>query len=230
MRTLFSLLILLLVIGAIYLFWGAEDYLSRYLTRQLGTTVEIEKVGVGTSSFSLKKLTVLNPRPAKSPTAFSANRIELIAPWSSFFKRSIHVESLQIDTPRMSIEFYNSSGSSNNWVQILKNMPISTEGRPLKIDKLILLNIEFEVMKANGRKISLPTIPYLEIRDLGTLSTTEIAQKVFQQLLVRAAKEAALSKILNALPPAPTSSPKEGKAEKWLERLIGDNTCGLIDP
>ena len=234
MRWLFSLVILVVLALAFVLYWGGEDYLSRYLTTQLGARTSIRSLGIGTRSITLKGLEVFNPRGSKMTHAFEVRTLNLEAPLTNYFKKTLHFEELKLDSPKFGIEFYNSSGSANNWVQILKNLPHSSGGRPLVIDRLVITNIEFDVMKSNGKGIAIPSISYLEFKDLGKgrpLSTTELSRIIFQSILTVVAKEAAVSKILNNVVPlskqvlrdAPIEEKTKGrieKAEKILDQLL----------
>jgi len=233
---LLSLAIIALLVCGLLLYWGGADYLSRYLTEMLGTLTVVHGLAANTHSISLKGLEVSNPVGSKVAHAFKANAIILDAPFSTYLHKTIHLNELKIDSPTLGIELYNSSGSSNNWSHLLKSLPLSSGGeRHFIIDRLVITNIQFDALKANGKRISIPTIPYLEFRNLGSdhpLTTSELSRIIFQSLLSIVAKEAALSKILNNVVPlskaiidrAPIDDKTRGRIEK-AERFID----GLFD-
>lgn len=224
MRWLFSLLLLALLLFAFFLFWGAEDYLSRYLTDQLGTKTTIRSVGVGTGSLTLKGIEIFNPKRSKITHAFYARMIQMEAPWSTYFKKSIHLDTLRLDSVKMGIEFYNSSGSSNNWAHILKTMPVSSSNRLIEVDRLTIANIQFDVLKG-GKSVEVSKIPYLEFRNLGNLTTAELVRLIFHSILSAATHEAPLSKILNnVVSPIQSLEPQKMKKEEKIpeeESLTG---------
>lgn len=196
---LFSLVILALIVLVVFLYFGLDDYLSSYLTSRLGTKTEIERVKLGTHTVKLEKVKIASP--GRLPHAFEAQEVLLDAPLSRYWGETIHLDSFLIENPIFSIELFNSSGSSNNWVPILKNFPQSEGGgRRFVIDRLVLSNVQFQVIKSNGKFIHLPTIPYLEFQDIGKkrgLTTGEIGRVIFQTILSVVTKESGLSKILN---------------------------------
>ncbi len=228
---LLTLVILVVLVAGILLYWGGADYLSRYLTEILGTRTVVHGLAASTHSISLKGLEVYNPIGSKIPHAVKANAIILDGSFTAYLNKTIHLNELKIDSPTLGIELYNSSGSSNNWAHLLKSLPLSSGGeRHFIIDRLVITNIQFDAVKANGKRISIPSIPYLEFRNLGTdhpLTTSELSRIIFQSLLSIVAKEAALSKILNNVMPlskaiierAPIDDKTRGRIEK-AERFI----------
>jgi uncharacterized protein involved in outer membrane biogenesis len=148
--------LLLFVAGLFFINYKSADYISSFLTKNLNTEVKIEGVSVGFESIEVIGLKIANPKNSTLKNAFSADSIEIDFNFSSLFKDTIIIEEIAIDNAKIGIDFYNATGTENNWKTILKNIPSSDQSqesssdgktKPQKqfiINKLILTDTQVE--------------------------------------------------------------------------------------
>ncbi|MCH9625956.1 MAG: hypothetical protein S4CHLAM123_11410 [Chlamydiales bacterium] len=117
----------------------------------------------------------------------------------ALFKKIIYVDKIKLQNPTLGIELYNSSGSENNWARLLNGFP-SGNGKKFVIRKLVILNLRFDVTRSNGKPVSIPPLPYLELHNLGekgALTLSQLGQVIFQALLQTVVSQGHLGALLD---------------------------------
>ena len=138
-KFLLSFLIVILILSLAFLFfinYKSVDYINSYLSKTLNTQVTIENVSVGFESIEVIGLKISNPKNSSLKNAFSADSIEVDFNFSSLFKDTIIIDKITLDNAKIGIDFYNATGSDNNWRTILKNLPKTKPStNPIDADK-----------------------------------------------------------------------------------------------
>lgn len=78
------------------------------------------------------------------------------------------IDSMTLSNNIIGVEFYNSSGTSNNWTRIMETPSKSKKEthRKYLIKKLTMNNITVVLTKQNGQKQTFPTIDKLEFYNI----------------------------------------------------------------
>ncbi len=199
--TIFLLIVIVTVI-ATYLWIARVPTLERFLTHKLGYKVTLEEVNVGWNQLTIEKLRMENPQGSSKLYAFEAETIFVEYSPLDLWKKTLHLPLVKIERPTLTVELYNSSGTENNWSRILNTIP-TKRNRHFVIDKLSIIHLRFEVIRANGKTLSIPPLPYLEFENLGTnkpLTLGEIGKIVFQSLLKSLTSKPHLRSLLDNVP------------------------------
>ncbi len=204
-RFLLLLLLLVLAVLGTYFWINRISSVEKFLSQKLNTPVTVEEVSLSWNRLSLQELKIANPRPKKLPYAFETKEIVLeMSPWQ-LLQSTMHIKRVKVIDPLLSIELYNSSGSRNNWADLLNGIPASSGDREFVIEELAFLNLSFQAVRSNGQAISLPVIPYLEFENIGSknpLSINQLGRLLFQTILNSLSKKG-LDHLLEKVPPLP---------------------------
>lgn len=198
---LFLALIVILAAGA-YLWLSRVQTLERFFSSTFHRHVMIDSVDVQWDKIIIKGMRIENPTNSTLPNAFEAETITIEAKPLDLVQERILIRNVAIENPTFSLELYNSSGTDNNWARILSNLPRSQE-KQIAIEKLTFSNLHFSVLRANGKKISLPPLSSLEFEHLGQrkpLSFPQIAQVLFESLLHYLTAKPHLGNIMENVP------------------------------
>lgn len=203
---LLILFALIIAVAAGTYFWVARvPTLERALSRRLGTDVTLQGVDLGWSSVTLHGLKIANPESSEPALRAKSLRID-ISPFK-LFKDEVHIDFLSLDSPLIDIRLSNRSGSQNNWVQILANLPPSAPSKKrFVIDTLTINNIRFKVTTAEGKTLEVPPIPYIELKNIGKgnpLTLAQVGEILFQTILRMVARNPNLRDLIDQLPNLP---------------------------
>ncbi|MFZ0564732.1 MAG: hypothetical protein WAM28_00840, partial [Chlamydiales bacterium] len=185
LRTLIALSLLALIIYCGYLWTARVELMERFLSKRLNLTTRIEAVSIGWNSLKIEGLRLENINPTNTPYALQVKTLEIEMNPFEFWKKPTYIDRVKIESPIISLDLYNGVGNNNNWGHILNRFP-STGGRAFVIDQLKVTNLQFEIVRFNGKPISVPAIPYLEFENLGanqSLNLSQISRIVFQTIL-----------------------------------------------
>lgn len=201
-RLAIFLLIVIVTVIVTYLWIARVPTLERFLTHKLGYKVTLEEVNIGLHELVIEKLKMENPQGSTKPYAFEAEAISVeYSPWD-LWKNTLHFPLIKIQKPTLTVELYNASGSENNWSRILNTMP-TKRNKHFVIDKLTIIHLQFQIIRANGKTLPIPPLPYLEFDNLGTnkpLTLGEIGKIIFQSLLKSLTSKPHLRSLLDNVP------------------------------
>lgn len=211
MFRLIRLIILLVLIAAVvigvYLYMARVPTVERFLSKRLNAEVIIDEVDLSFSSITIKKLRIKNPAQSSLPYAFQAATISLHVSPFELFREKIHIDRVKIHNPTVGIELYNASGTENNWALLINRMP-ATNSKKFVIKKLTITNLQFDILRSNGKPINVPPIPYLEFDNLGesgALTVAQIGRILFQTILSSLKSQAHLNALLENVSQIPQS-------------------------
>lgn len=210
---LFFLLILAtLSIVALLAWTNKKTLLTHYLSNQLHTSVSIQSFDVGKTEIELSQIHITNPRPSKTPTAFTADNLLIQASVSEILSTPLIIEEIDIDQIFVGIEFYNQTGDDNNWSRMLGDQKKEVKNsRPYLIRTLILRNLTVELTKADGQTKRYPVIQKMEFHNISNetgFPIEEIQKAIFKLMLQDLFKQLNLGDLFQGLlPNVPANSP-----------------------
>jgi hypothetical protein len=158
------------------------------LSKEFSVPVSIENVKVSKNLFQIDGLDIGTPEGSKTKSSFYSKQIAVKSSLSDIRGEIMTVDSMTLSNNIIGVEFYNSTGSSNNWTTIMK-MPTKAKKethRKYLIKKLTLYNITVVLTKQNGQKQTFPTIEKLEfynISDESGFPIDEIEKAITQTIL-----------------------------------------------
>ncbi len=198
-RIIILVLVLALLLGGVYVWLTRVSSVEHFLSKRLNAEVVIQDVRLGWGRLTLEGLKIKNPSSSAMADAFQCSEFDLEMSPSALFKSTVYIDRITIHDPVIGVELYNSSGSDNNWVRLLRGFPSGGDQKYV-IRKLTLTNLQFEVLRSNGKRLSVPVVPVLEFENLGekgALSVSQLARVIFQTLLNNLSNRAHLGAILD---------------------------------
>jgi hypothetical protein len=174
------ILLFVVILFVILISWYHMNViLAGDLSRKTGTTVSIEKLSIGFKKLKIQGLKIGNPKGYEElPFAFTAEKVTFHAPLYQFLKRSIAIDTLEIENVYLGLIFNSIQGSEGNWSQIIENIRsthgvskiLELEERRVTIENIYFKNISTDVVyKDNPTDIKqLPLIESLDFTDLSS--------------------------------------------------------------
>lgn len=172
---------------------------EKYLSSKLGLNVTLENIKLRWGEIELQNIRCISPLSTKPH--FVADSITCsLNPFSILYSKT-QIEKLQIRHPILSIELYNPSGKSNNWIEFLMK-PQEDKGRLFVVDRVVITDLEFEVTRFDKKLQYLPPIPYFMLNGLGNKSALTIgavSRELFELCLMQATPRKHLGGLLDTL-------------------------------
>lgn len=205
---------IIIIIGFIAWF-NIPNIIANILTREFSVLVTVGNVNLSKNNLKVQSLNVETPTGSKTSSSFYSEEINVSSTLKNINNQQLTIDSFTLKNNIISIEFYNESGSDNNWVRILNKptKPEKVSNRKYLIKKLTLNNISLVLTKPNGQKQNFPTIEKLEfynisdetgfpIEEIEKAITEIILNSVFQQFnLLNLLKESSPYKVLEKVFP-----------------------------
>jgi len=198
LRFIILLIVIIVIVAGVYLWMARVPTLERFLSKRLNSKVTIEEVHLGWGTLTIEGLRIENPSQSTLPYAFQGGALTLEMSPFELWQKTIHIDRIKIQNPSIGVELYNSSGTDNNWSRLLNGLPTGGE-RKLIVKKLTILNLQFEVIRSNGKSLTIPAIPYLEFENLGekdSLTLSQLSRVIFQVILQSISSKAHLGAIM----------------------------------
>ncbi len=222
---LLTLAFLVVVIGAGYFWINKESVFAHFISKKLHADVMIKQVKIGWDELEIRGLRIKNPKKSTLLYAFEGGSIKIQTPLINLWRDLVQIDLITIEDPTLSVEFYNSSGSDNNWSKLLRAFPATEHGKTFIIDKLLITNLQIKAMRANQKEILLPPLPRLEFDNLGgkhPLTLAQLGRVIFQSILSNLTAAPYLGKILDNVPSLP-----KGYLE-GIESSLPERTRGAV--
>lgn len=182
-KTAFGLL-LLFFLGAIAFIWLIKaPLLSSYLSDKMRVPVSIGRISIFPHHASIHDFTIKNPKGFKMRRAFEVDKVDVEYQWRQLFRDPLVIDQITMDQIFLRVEFSNALGTKNNWTAIAQGMPKQTSKRQVILHKLLLLNINVEIvgLGLTGKTIT-RQIDRIEIDDIDSRNgfpTELLIQKIF---------------------------------------------------
>ncbi len=202
----FISLLLIVIIIAVIAWFNIPSILAHILSKEFSVSVSIGNVDISKNKLKVKDLNIGTPKGSKTTSSFFTKELNVQSTLKDIKKESLTIESITLNNNIIAIEFYNETGTDNNWSRIMK---IPTKGkkeshRKYLIKKLTLNNISVVLTKQNGQKQTFPTLEKLEfynISDETGFPIDEIEKAIAQVILKSVFQKFNLLKLLQDLPP-----------------------------
>lgn len=224
-RFILVALLIICILAGVVLWLGRVSFTESFLSKKLKTEVTLEDISFGFGKITLKNLRLTNPASSKVPYAFEAGAITIQLSPSELFKKETHIHRIKIQDPHLSIELYNSSGNDNNWAPILSQVPSKphSSSHSYIIDRLSIVNLRVDIIRNGGKKISLPSIPYLEFQSITKNNLPELFRHIFIKLLESIPSKYNLNTLLDTL----TSSPDNPSTYDSVKNTLKEGANAL---
>lgn len=216
---------------ASFIFWSrAPDIIGKNLTEKLGVKVDIEDMSLGWSEIDVENFEINNIPKGLLSQAFTAKKITIAAPLSSYTKDKIIIEKVVLDNVYIGLEFDSPTSTKGNWTQIMGNLEKSTgSAQPSKkkskkkqpppptssdtsvkktvlIKELIINNISVDLVyiKTNSKVKKLPNIKQIVIKNIDSeegFPLDQLTRSVLGQMLEQIFIKENLKNMLESLIP-----------------------------
>lgn len=177
--------------------------ISILLSHDFKTPVKVEDVNfkkdqINFSNFSIKT------KKGQIKEAFHAETISINAKLKELISSKRTIESIIIKDIQIALEYYNKSGSENNWSELIKTNTKSKKKGSYLIKKVVLKNLTVTVYTKDGRKKRYPTIENLEVYNITEESgfpIDKIEQAIFKEVLKSIFQKLNLKELIKSLNP-----------------------------
>ncbi len=209
MKKLIGILLAIIIIlcgGAYLAYTNANLIFAEIISRKALVPVTIKKVQFNKESFQIEELQMANPKGARLPTALKVETIKIDAPYRQYFEDPITIDQIHLNNVYVNIQIYNKEQTEGNWHTIMHNMeedhnsPLSIE-RPALIKKLILTNIQIDLILSDGSMHHLSPIDRLEFDNVDSergIPIQEISEIIVQKMMGSIFLEKGLKAIIEA--------------------------------
>ncbi len=183
----FSSIIIVVIIGFI-IWFNIPNIIAHMLSKEFNVPVSIQSVSITKKHLKIDDLNIGTPKGSKTESSFFSKKIDVRSSLSQIRSKTLTIDSFTLTNNIIGIEFYNSSGSKNNWATMMSS-PIKSQNHPKRkylIKKLTLYNITVVLTKANGQRQTFPTIEKLEffnITDETGFPIEEIEKAIAQAII-----------------------------------------------
>ncbi|MDJ0652068.1 MAG: hypothetical protein QNJ27_03590 [Simkaniaceae bacterium] len=184
--------ITIILCGGAYLAYTHVDLIfTGIISRKVKVPVTIKKVQFDTESFQIQELQIANPEGVDPPTALKVETIKVDAPYRHYFKDPIIIDQIQLSHVYVNIQIYNEEQTEGNWHTIMHNMEqerssLFSVERPARIKKLILTNIQIDLILSDGSVHHLSPIDRLEFDDIDSekgIPIQEISEIIVHKMM-----------------------------------------------
>lgn len=182
-------LVILIIIAAVVLLWLLKaPIVASYLSHKLGVKVSVGGINFSKEETNIRKFKINNPIGARTNTAFSSQKIDIQYSLSDLRSDPGVIDNIDLSNAYLAIELYNTSGTRNNWTQILQNLDKEKDkdSKEIIIKRLIIRNLSVSVrgkgLFASWKKIK--DIPYLEFKNISSKTgfpTEELIKQIFDE-------------------------------------------------
>jgi hypothetical protein len=209
MKKLIAILlaIILVIAGLGYLaYLNSSTILAEIISKKTMTLVSIEDVIWEKDSFTIDDIMIANPKQARLPAAMRVKKIKVDAPYKQYLENPILINQIHLDSVYVNIQIYNKDQTEGNWQTLMGNMavdhksPLSIE-RSALIKKLILTNIQIDLILSDGKLHHLSPIERLEFDNISSdkgIPTQEISEIIVQKMMQSIFLEKGLKSIIEA--------------------------------
>lgn len=184
----FVSLILILIILAFVTWFNIPNILAHILSREFSVSTTVGNVNISKNNLKINDINIGTPKGSKTSSSFFSKELHVKSTIAALRNERLTIDSFTLNNIIIGIEFYNESGTDNNWVRILKipTRPEKLSNRKYLIKKMTLNNISLVLTKSNGQKQTFPTIDKLEffnISDETGFPIEEIEKAISEAIL-----------------------------------------------
>lgn len=164
------LLIALILIGGVWML--KVPLVNHYLGNNLNYEAKISTMSVGFSSSSIGDFYLKNVGGAKVDDALTIEEAKASYTMEELRAETTTIDQVHIDGIVVALEFYNDSGSDNNWKKILSDItdPVEEDQKqkPFLIRKTVVENLTLLLVRKGSDTIEEKKFDRLEFENIGT--------------------------------------------------------------
>lgn len=199
-------IIIILGVAGYVAYVNSALILAQIISHKTQVPVTIKKVEFSKKSFTIHELQMSNSKEARLPTALKVEMIKVNSPYRQYFEDPIFIDQILVSNVYVNIQIYDKEQTKGNWHTIMNNMeeehnsPLSVE-RPAIIKKLILTNIQIDLILSDGSIHHLSPIDRLEFDNLDSdkgIPIQEISEIIVQKMMNSIFLEKGLKAIIKA--------------------------------
>lgn len=233
---LIAILIAIIVIIGVVLYFNAAIIVSHLATRSLGVKTTVERVIFHKGEIEIRGVKVRNPKRSSLPYALTIATNTIRAPYKNYFKNHIDIDAIEITSPNITVETYNSANTSANWTKLMASVSQdrptpdhknegSGSGRSATIKELLITNIGITLKLYGQDPQVLKPIPKIAFSNINTeqgFPFQEILEIILQHMLNQVFSLKNISKALLDVPETTTKKTLQN-AGKRIEQLFRSN-------
>ncbi len=184
-------IIIVIALAAYLAYANSPLILARVISHKTQVPVTIKNIDFQNDAFTIQQLQMGNPKEARLPTSLKVETITINSPYRQYFDDPIVIDQIYVNNVYVNIQLYNKDQTEGNWQTIMKNMaedhgsPLSIE-RPAIIKKLILTNIQIDLILSDGSVHNLSPIARLEFDNIHSdkgIPIQEISEIIVQKMM-----------------------------------------------
>lgn len=214
---IFILIVICIAITAIFIGWNYKTSLfAHFLSKQLNhVPVELSNLKLTKTEAKIFDLHIGTPKKSKTTTSLDTRLITVNATLQNLRANPLTVQEISMNDIFIGIEYYNLSGSNNNWVQILakkKTEEKKATSKKYLIKKLTLRNLTVQVTDFQGKVTRYPTLDKLEFYDISDetgFPIDDIEKAILNAVLRAAFQKLGLDFLMESISPS-----------KWVPGII----------
>ena len=198
----------LLIAGSLICYIFAPQIISKILSNDFKIPISISDLKFEKGKLEAYEIKVSNLRKSHSLSALETQKLILRSTLKNIRAKTLLINSLELDDIDINIEYYNSSGTENNWADIMKvqtKKPKSKKQRPYLIKKLILKDLNVNLYKKDGTVKNYPEIKELKLYNISSESgfpIDQIEKAVFNAVIKSIFQRFNLKNLLDTVNPA----------------------------
>ena len=204
-KKILTALILIVLVLLLFVFFYRAKVISFLLKRDFKIPVSIQKIERKNNKLVATKVQIENLKKKNSPGAFYSAEASLVTTLKNLFGNTLTIDSLHFKDVDIYIEYYNKSGSENNWSDIINvETGTSKKQRPYLIKTLIFENLYVTVYSNDGSAKKYPIIQKLVIDNVTSESgfpVDQIEKAIFNAVLKSIFKQLNLENLLRTINP-----------------------------
>ncbi|MFA6118810.1 MAG: hypothetical protein WCT85_01290 [Parachlamydiales bacterium] len=199
-------LLSILLISLVVLWFNFPIIIANIASKEFSVPVSIRNISLSKNNLVIDNFEIGNQAQAKTKNSFSSKKIDVKSSLRKIRSNPMTIDSITLDENIINIEFYNETGSKNNWTKMLSTptKPNKDSKRKYLIKKLTLNNISVVLFKENGQKQTFPTIDKLEFYNISEKTgfpIEELEKAIAHEILKSTLKKLNLMHLLDQMPP-----------------------------
>lgn len=184
--------------------WMKKTSIAAYIIQKpLGVPVSLGNLDITAQGASLTNLDIKNPKGFNSPSAFTAQSIEIDTTFAQMRADPLTIDRIEMNNLLVTIEA--SKSGQTNWDRILGNAPPSSGKRHWLIKTLTLNNLTVQVIQPNGSIKQYPTLPHMEFYNLSDQTgfpVDQIEKAILNEVMKNLLRNFNLKNLLHPLMPS----------------------------
>lgn len=197
--------VFLIFISFVFLIWVfSSQIISFIMSHDFKIPISIQKLELRKDHFYIADLEIKNLKKIESDKALFSKEIFIQSSLKQLLGKTLTFDLIHLKDIEVNIEFYDSSGKENNWVEILKvQSETKASNSPYLIKRILFENLHIFLYK-NGKKSSLANIDKLELQNISSDSgfpSNELEKAILSSLMKSIFLKVGLQNLIEEIEP-----------------------------